>query len=383
MTPAFTARTIAVLLSAACALGPAAAQTSRDLADPELGSQSYILVEHRTGRVLADKRPDTRTEPASLTKVMTVYVAFRELAADRLALDDRVTVSEHAWRTGGSRTFLKVGSKVTVETLLRGVIIQSGNDASVALAERISGSEEAFAQKMNRVAQELGMDDTHYANSTGLPASKQHTTARDMATLARALIREFPKRYGWFSEREYTHNGITQYNRNSLLWRELGVDGIKTGHTEKAGYCLAASANRGSMRLVSVVMNADSADLRMAETRTLLEHGFRHYETHKLYAAGEPLEETRVWKGEETTVPLGLRDDLYITIPTGRYDQLEATMEIRPELIAPITPEDEIGAVRVSLNGEVLAEEALFPTRKVARGGFIRQVSDTVQLWWQ
>lgn len=383
MSPAFMARTIAVLLSAACALGPATAQTSRDLAEPELESRSYILVEHRTGRVLAEKRPDLRTEPASLTKVMTAYVAFRELAADRLALDDRVTISERAWRTGGSRTFLKVGSKAEVETLLKGIIIQSGNDASVALAEHISGTERAFAQKMNRVARELGMDNTHYANSTGLPAEEQYTTARDMARLASALIREFPERYAWFSEQKYTHNGITQYNRNSLLWRDLGVDGIKTGHTEEAGYCLAASGKRGSMRLVSVVMNADSAGLRMAETRTLLEHGFRHYETHKLYAASEPLEETRVWKGAQTTVPLGLREDLYVTIPAGRYDQLDATMKIQPELMAPVTPEDEIGAVQVSLNGEVLAEEPLFPTRKIERGGIVRQVSDTVQLWWQ
>lgn len=383
MSPAFMARTITVLLGVVCALGAAAAQTSRDISPPELESESYILVEHRTGRVLAEKRPDTRTEPASLTKAMTAYIAFRELAADRLALDDRVTISERAWRTGGSRTFLKVGSRVTVETLLKGIIIQSGNDASVALAERISGSEEAFAERMNRVSNELGMESTHFANSTGLPAEEQHTTARDLATLARALIRDFPERYEWFSQQKYTHNGITQYNRNSLLWRDLGVDGIKTGHTAAAGYCLAASAERGSMRLISVVMSADTPDRRMADTRTLLEHGFRHYETHKLYAAAEPLEETRIWKGAETTVPVGLRDDLYVTIPNGRYDELDAAMEIRPELMAPVTPDEQIGRVRVSLDGEVIAEEPLFPAREVARGGLVRQVSDTVQLWWQ
>src|SRR5690554_127605 len=297
-------------------------------AAPQLGAPSYILVDFHSGQELAGKNADERMEPASLTKLMTVYAVLHELNAGRLSLDDQVTVSEKAWRAEGSRMFIEVGTKVSVEKLLRGVIIQSGNDASIALAEHIAGSEGTFAQLMNQYAQTLGMTGTHFMNATGLPHPEHFSTARDLAKLAAAIIREFPEHYSLYSEKQFTYNGITQYNRNKLLWRDPSVDGLKTGHTQSAGYGLITSAQRENMRLISVVMGTKGEDDRAQQSQALLNYGFRFFETHRLYAAGTALAEPRVWKGVTEYLPLGLSRDLYVTIPRNQYEQLDASMSV-------------------------------------------------------
>ncbi len=353
-------------------------------AAPAINAKGYILIEHGSGQVLAQKNPDERLEPASLTKIMTAYVVFGELRSGRLSLDDEVTVSEKAWRTEGSRMFIEVNSRVRVEDLMQGMIVQSGNDASVALAERVAGTEETFVVMMNQAALAIGMTSSNFRNATGLPAADHYSTARDMALLARALIAEFPDYYGrWYSQREFTYNDITQSNRNALLWRDSTVDGVKTGMTKAAGYCLVASAKRDNMRLISVVMGTPNANARASASQSLLGYGFQFYETHKLFAAGEPLTSVRVWKGTKERVDLGLDDDVFVIIPRGQRDSLNAEMDLNAQVVAPITSEDQLGTVRVSLNDEIVLEKPLHPLEAVASGDFFDRIMDEILLWFE
>ncbi len=349
-------------------------------APPRIEAKAYALMDFHSGQFLAERDADTPIEPASLTKIMTVYAALHEIKAGHLSLDDRVTVSERAWKTGGSRMFIEVGKQVPVKDLLLGIIVQSGNDACVALAEHIAGSEEAFAALMNEYAKALGLEHTHFANSTGLPHPDHYTTARDLAILTRALIREFPEAYKWFAIKKFTHNGITQYNRNKLLWRDPTVDGVKTGHTQSAGYCLVASAKRGDMRLISVVAGAKTEEERLRHSAALLNYGFRFFETHRLYEAGKPLATARVWKGAEEDLPVGLAEALYVTVPRGTYGDLSATLDLDPRLMAPVDKGQAVGKVKVTLKGEPLIERPLIALRAIPEGSFWQRWIDQVIL---
>jgi len=352
-------------------------------AAPAVPARGYILLDFNSGEVLAEKDADERMDPASITKLMTAYAVFSELRKGQMALDDLVTISERAWRTGGSRTFIEVGKRIAVEDLIRGMIIQSGNDASVALAEHTAGTEATFADLMNEYARQLGMQNTNFRNATGLPSEDHYSSARDIAILASAIIREFPQFYQFYSEREFTFNNITQRNRNQMLWRDPTVDGMKTGMTDAAGYCLVASAQREGMRLISVVLGTSSAKSRADATQGLLNWGFRFYESHRLYAAGQPVTTARLWKGETDMLDLGLSEDLWVTVPRGRYDMMEASMELESPLFAPLAPEDAVGRVRVSLDGRMLADRALHPLVNSPEGGLLRRAMDSVLLWFE
>ena len=351
-------------------------------AAPTLGANSYILVDYNSGDVLVESNPDMPVEPASITKVMTSYVVFTELAGGNIKLDDLVNVSEIAWRTGGSRMFIEPLMEVTVEQLLKGMVIQSGNDASVALAEHLAGSEDAFAGLMNHYAVQLGMTNSHFMNSTGLPHEEHYTTARDVALLSVALIADFPEYYRWYSEKEYSFNNIRQHNRNNLLWRDPAVDGLKTGHTQAAGYCLAASAKRDGMRLVSVVLGSNSESSRVSESQTLLNYGFRFYETVQLYKAGQELAQGKVWKGEGEQIRLGIENELFVTIPRGRYDDLDAQVEMLPELIAPIAEGTEVGQISIRLEDEEITSRALIALESINEAGFFGRTWDGMSMWF-
>jgi len=343
---------------------------------PDVAAKNYFVVDFASGKVLAEKNPDVQVEPASITKIMTAYVVYKEIDADRLSMDDMVDISEKAWRMGGSRMYLEVNTRVPVHELLKGLIIQSGNDASVALAEHVAGTEEAFVQLMNQYAKELGMTNTHFVNSTGWPDKKHLTTARDIATLAVAFISEFPEYYVSYSQKEFTYNSIKQYNRNKLLWRDKSVDGMKTGHTESAGYCLVSSAVRGDMRIVSVVLGTDSKKARANVSQALLNYGFRFYESHTLYDAGEVLSRPRVWSGAYETVTVGLDKDLAIAIPRGSYDDLDAVMDIDKNIEAPVSQGQQVGVVRVSLDGKELVSVPLVALETVNEGNLFQQAKD-------
>ncbi len=351
-------------------------------AAPTLGANSYILLDFNSGHVLVESNPDMRVEPASLTKVMTSYVVFTELAGGNIKLDDLVNVSEIAWRTGGSRMFIEPLMEVTVEQLLKGMVIQSGNDASVALAEHLAGTEDAFAGLMNHYAVQLGMTNSHFMNSTGLPHEEHYTTARDVALLSVALIADFPEYYRWYSEKEYSFNNIRQHNRNNLLWRDPAVDGLKTGHTQAAGYCLAASAKRDGMRLISVVLGSSSESSRVSESQTLLNYGFRFYETVQLYKAGQELAQGKVWKGEGEQIRLGIENELFVTIPRGRYDDLDAQVEMLPELIAPIAEGTEVGQIFIRLEDDEITSRALIALESINEAGFFGRTWDGMSMWF-
>jgi len=348
---------------------------------PNVAAKAYVLIDYDSGRVLAENNVDERLPPASITKLMTSYVVSHELHAGNIQLDDDVLISEKAWRMVGSRSFIEVNTKVSVEALLRGMIVQSGNDAAVALAEHIAGSEETFAQMMNQYAQQLGMYNTNYRNATGLPDPDHYTTARDIATLSAALIRDFPEHYEWYSEKEYTYNDITQHNRNKLLWRDSSVDGLKTGHTEAAGYCLAASAKRSDMRLISVVLGTRSENARAQETQKLFNYGFRFFETHQLYQANVGVTETKVWKGAQETVELGLPTDLSVTVPRGQYDNLVANTNLQQPVIAPVEAGAKLGEVEIRLGDEVIATQPLVAINAVEQGSWWRRLVDEILLW--
>ncbi len=352
-------------------------------APPELAAKGYIMADHNSGRVLAESNADQHLEPASLTKIMTAYVVFRELAKGSLKLDTMVTVSEKAWRTEGSRMFAQVGAQISVENLLKGMIVQSGNDASVALAEQVAGDEAVFAQIMNQNAERLGMKNTHYKNSMGLPEPEHYTTARDLLILTNALIDEFPEYYKWHSIKEFLFNGIKQTNRNRLLWIDSTVDGVKTGHTDGAGYCLVTSALRDGMRLVSVVLGTKSDKERAQANQSLLNYGFHFYETKLLYKANEKLTEARVWKGEVSMAEVGLLRDFYVTFPRGQYQSLKASMEVNNSTVAPVNQNDKLGSIKVALNDQMIAQADLVSLKPIPEGGLFRRAFDSIQLMFK
>lgn len=347
---------------------------------PSVAAKSYILQDFASGRILAESNSTERLPPASITKLMTAYVVSHELDAGNIALDDEVLISEKAWRMVGSRSFIEVNTKVPVEVLLRGMIIQSGNDAAVALAEHIAGSEETFAQMMNQYAQKLGMIDTNYRNATGLPDPEHYTTAKDIAILSAAIIRDYPDHYKWYAEKEFTYNGITQHNRNKLLWRDTTVDGLKTGHTEEAGYCLAASAQRSDMRLISVVLGTRSENARAQETQKLFNYGFRFFETHDLYQAQTKVVDSKVWKGAAQQLDLGLSKPLAVTVPRGQYKDLVASTNIQQPLIAPIEAGSQVGQVEIRLGDVVIAQQPLVALNTIEQGSWWRRLIDSILL---
>ncbi len=347
---------------------------------PTFKAGGYVLMDHATGSFLLEKDADTPLEPASLTKIMTAYIVFNEIRQGRLALEEETIVSEKAWRTGGSRMFIEVNKSVSIDDLLHGLVIQSGNDAAVALAEHVAGSEEAFADMMNRQAETLGMENTYFVNATGWPADGHVTTARDMAILARAMINEFPELYRLHAVRSYEFNNIEQYNRNRLLWQDDSVDGIKTGHTSTAGYCLVASALRNNMRLTSVILGASGERARNRSSARLLNFGFRSYESREIYQAGQELTRTRIWKGEKQQLRLGLADPLTVTIPRGSYNDLNAELEFDEKITAPITNGTVMGKAIISLGEKTLATLPLVAVEDVAEGSWWIRSVDSIRL---
>jgi serine-type D-Ala-D-Ala carboxypeptidase (penicillin-binding protein 5/6) len=350
---------------------------------PSIGAKAFILEDFDSGRIIAETDSDKPVEPASITKLMSAYAVFKELRSGKITLSDMVTISENAWRTPGSRMFVEVGKQVSVEDLMQGMIVQSGNDATVALAEYVAGSEDSFAALMNRHAEALGLKNTHFVNSTGLPDPQHYMTARDIALLAAAIIREFPEYYKWYSQKKFTYNDITQYNRNKLLWRDESVDGMKTGHTDSAGYCLVTSAKKDDMRLISVVLGTDSEKARADASQALLNYGFRFYETHKLYDAGQQLATARVWKGETDSVSLGLDSPLYATVPRGQYKALAASMTINNRIMAPVSKDEMLGSVQVQLGDAVIAGKNLVALQGVGEGSFWQRIVDEALLYFE
>lgn len=349
---------------------------------PQVSAKSYILIDADSGEIIVEHNSDDMLPPASLTKLMTAYIVENEVAEGNVKLFDEVPVSVKAWKTGGSKMFIKEGTNVLLEDLLKGVIIQSGNDASIALAEYISGSEEAFADVMSQQAVALGMSNTSFMNSTGLPAEGHYSSARDLSTLALAIIKDHPDLYKLYSEKYFTYNNIRQPNRNRLLWRDKSVDGMKTGHTEAAGYCLVASAKRGDMRLISVVMGTNSEDARAKETQKLLNYGFRYYQTHELYKAGQVLNETKVWGGAIDNFTLGVADNIIVTIPRGHKSELDAELIVDPVIKAPVKVGEEYGRLVVKLNDKVVVDHALVALDEVPEGGFFKRLWDWIKLFF-
>jgi D-alanyl-D-alanine carboxypeptidase (penicillin-binding protein 5/6) len=354
-------------------------------APPKIAALSYLLMDFNSGKILVEENIHQKLPPASLTKMMTVYVVADELAKGIVSSLDEVIVSKKAYSTLGSRMFIEQGHKVKLEDLLLGVIVQSGNDASVALAEHVSGSEEVFVNLMNQHALHLGMKNTQFVNSTGMPVkdAEHSTTAHDLAILARALIRDYPEIYELHKIKEFTYGTkppIKQYNRNQLLWRDRSVDGIKTGHTEEAGYCLVASAIRDNMRLISVVMGADGENYRAKASQTNLNYGYRFYETHKLYSGGDVITDVKVWKADADTLGLTVKDDLYITVPRGQYDKLESIVEINTKIIAPIKQGDRQGVLKILLSDESIASVPLLAKKAISKGNIFNRLKDEIHL---
>lgn len=366
------------------AMLPLVAQAQQVLipSPPQINGTSYVLMDPASGKVIMEANSHERLPPASLTKMMTAYIVERELDENRLSLDEMVPISVKAWQTGGSRMFVQEGSQVSVEELLKGVVIQSGNDASVALAEHVAGSEGAFADVMNQQAQLLGMKDTRFETATGLPHENQYATAFDLSLLAAAIINDYPENYPLYAEKHFTYNNIRQPNRNSLLWRDPSVDGLKTGHTEEAGYCLVASAKRNDTRLIAVVMGTDSSEARAREVQKMLNYGFRYYETARLFDSGESLLQNRVWGGEKDQINLGLDSDMVLTIPRDSRDSLESVVEVNSVIEAPVAAGDELGTVTISFDGKVLAERPLVAIEPVPEGGFFKRLIDAVKLFF-
>jgi D-alanyl-D-alanine carboxypeptidase (penicillin-binding protein 5/6) len=348
---------------------------------PQVDARAYIVIDYRTDKILAAKDAIARMEPASLTKLMTAYIVFQELAAGKLRLDEQVMVSEHAWRSEGSRTFIELGKPVSIQDLILGMIVQSGNDATIALAERIAGTEDTFAQMMNANAKRLGMVGSHFENSSGLPSPQHYTTSRDLSLLANAMIREYPQYYKWFSVREFEHNGIKQQNRNGLLEKDPTVDGLKTGHTDSAGYCLVTSALRDGMRLVSVVMGSTSMKAREVASTALLNYGFTFYDTKLVVKGGAVLATAQVWKAQMPSIDLGIKDDLYITLPRGEAG-VKTAAEVQPRLIAPLALDTAVGSLRVFAGSQTLTTLPLHPLKNVPAGGWWRRLIDTIRLWF-
>jgi len=356
-------------------------------AAPQLAAKSYVLLDAASGKVLVENNGDQRLPPASLTKLMTAYIATLEIRKGKIGEQDLVPISEHAWRTGGaasggSTMFLPLNSQATVDDLLHGVIIQSGNDASIALAEYIAGSEDAFADMMNETAARLGMNNSHFMNATGLPHPEHYSSAHDMAILARAIINEDQEHYAIYAQKEFLWNNIKQGNRNLLLWRDKTVDGLKTGHTQEAGYCLVASAVRDGARMITSVFGTVSESARAAETQKLLTYGFRFFETRTFYKQGQELAQAQVWKGTVRQVKAGLATDLSLTLPKGQLDKLQAGMTLNPQLTAPIAQGDVIGKVEVKLGEEVVHSADLIALEAVEEGSFFSRLWDSISLFF-
>jgi D-alanyl-D-alanine carboxypeptidase (penicillin-binding protein 5/6) len=348
---------------------------------PPIAARAWLLVDFASGQPIVAHNPDERVEPASLTKLMTAYIVFDALKKKAIALDQAAPVSVRAWKAGGSRMFIEPRKPVTVDELLRGMIVQSGNDATIALAELVAGSEEVFAQMMNREASRLGMKNSSFTNASGWPDPKHYSTARDLATLASALIRDFPNEYAMYSTKEYRYNNITQPNRNRLLWLDPNVDGVKTGYTEAAGYCLIASARRGPRRLVSVVLGTNSDGLRAQESQKLLNYGFQFYDSARLYEKGQQVGTLRVWKGASNELKAGMAEDLYLVLPRGDSQKLKADFVSEQPLVAPVAAGRRVGTIRLSLDGKPLGEHPVVALETVEAAGAFGRAWDSLRLW--
>lgn len=361
----------------------AAAQGQATPTPPSVAAKAYLLFDYQSSQTLAGLNADERVEPASLTKVMTAYIAFNALKQKTLKPDQQVPVSEAARKAEGSRTFIDPRIPVTVTELLHGMIVQSGNDASIALAEAIAGSEESFAQLMNKEAKRLGLVNTNFVNSTGLPHPQHYTTASDLAKLAAALIRDHPEHYPMYSIKEYTYNKIKQPNRNRLLWTDPSVDGLKTGHTKSAGWCLMSSAKRGERRLVLVLLGAESSNARASESQKLLNFGFQFYDTVRLYEKGQSIASLKVWKGRSDTLNAGFDRDLYFTLPKGQADKLKATLESQQPLVAPVAAGQRVGTMKIALDGKPLTEVPVVAIEKVELGNIFARGWDAMRLFFK
>lgn len=350
---------------------------------PPVAARAYLLADFPSGRLLVQQGINDRVEPASLTKLMTAYLTFTAIKQGRLKMDQVLPVSEKAWRTEGSRMFIEMNRPVTVNELIHGMIIQSGNDACITLAEGVAGSEEVFAQMMNQQAARLGMKNTHYMNSTGLPHPQHYTTAYDLSLLAAAIIRDFPEYYKFYSIKEYRYNNITQPNRNRLLWLDPSVDGMKTGHTESAGFCLIATAKRDPMRLISVVLGTSSDSVRATESQKLLNYGFQFFETTRVYAGNQTVSTLPVWKGSAKTLKAGVSQDLTLTLPKGYYSRVKATVTSKQPLLAPISAGQIVGSIQFTLDDKPLADYPLVALENVAIGNIFGRAIDTIKLWFK
>ena len=344
---------------------------------PSIAAKAYVLMDHNSGIILAANNENEKRAPASLTKLMTSYVVFKRLKEEFITLDDEVKISEKAWRTGGSKSFIEVGKMIKLEDLLKGMIIQSGNDASVALGEHVAGSEGTFVLFMNDYAQQIGMENTRFENASGLPHDDQYTTAKDIALLSSAMIREFPVYYEWYKQKEFTYNNITQTNRNKLLFTDSTVDGLKTGWTQKAGYCLVTSANRVDMRLISVVLGSDSPAIRTSETEKLLDYGFRFFETQSV---NDISHQVRVYKSEKANIKVGVADSSFLTLPRNQFRYTTQTINLNQDLIAPINQGEQVGELVVSFNDQNIATLPLIALENAAEAGFISKMIDTIKL---
>lgn len=350
---------------------------------PQIAARAWLLVDANSGQSLAQHSPDNRVEPASLTKLMTAYLSFSAIKEGKLSLDQTLTVSEKAWKTGGSRMFLNPSTPARVEDLLKGMIVQSGNDACVTLAEGIAGSEEGFVEMMNQQARRLGMTGSHFMNSTGLPHPDHYVTARDMSRLALALIRDFPEFYKYYSIKEFSYGGITQPNRNRLLWMDPNVDGVKTGHTESAGFCLIASAKRDNRRLLTVVLGTQSDTARAVESQKLLNYGFQFYETVQLYKANQPVTQLRLYKGAANEVAAGFARDFFVTLPRGSAKRMQASVSSKQPMLAPVAKGESVATLHLSLDGQPFGNYPLTALADVEVSGLIRRTWDSLLLMIQ
>ena len=375
------------LVLATCALLASMSVIAADLpipSAPSLGAKTYVLVDYGSGQTLAAKNPDQRVEPASVTKLMTAYIVFDEIAKNNLSPDDMVTVSKKAWEMKGSQMFLKVGDKVSVDKLIHGLITASGNDAAVSLAEYVAGTTSTFVDYMNQYAKQLGMDNSRFQDVNGLPQEGHYMSARDIATLYAAIVREFPKLYDtYFHNKKFAYNGIQQYNRNTLLWSDDRVDGGKTGHTESAGYNLVASAKADGMRVISVVTGTNSENARKSQAEALISYAFRFYQEAELFGADKQIAQIRVWKGDETQVPVVAQGAINVAYPRGKRDKLTTSAELPATLSAPVEKGERLGTLAIKYNDQVLKEEPLYAGKTIAEGGYIRQAMDEILMMFQ
>ncbi len=380
-TACFLVKFIFIALLAAS--GASAVYAAPLPAPPQLSANSFLLIDHISGEVLAEKNSNERIEPASLTKIMTAYLVATEIRQGTLLETDLAIISDAAQAMPGSRMFIEAGKTVSIGELLRGLIVQSGNDASVALAEHIAASEAGFVDMMNRMAETLGMQNTNYMNASGLPDPDHYTTASDLAIIARAMISDFPDHYKLYSQRDYTFNEIKQNNRNKLLWRDDTVDGMKTGHTQAAGYCLVASAVRNDMRLISIVLGTNSDKTRMAESQRLLNYGFRFFRTERIYSAGEVISEARIWMGTAEQIPLGVAEDLYVTLPRDLFDSLHSQIEVSDYIKAPTRIGEELGRSVLTADNQVIGEVPLLALQKIEEGGILLRMKHSIMRYFQ